>query len=107
MTLDSKASPGLAKSLVVLLSKQHRKPFLILFALFALYPLTGMYNIAFFAIDLFEKLGIGNEQAVAVSSALARALGTCFSSLLIHRLGRRRLYLPSAILSSVTIGLTG
>ena len=28
-----------------------------------------MYNIAFFAIDLFEKLGIGNEQAVAVSSA--------------------------------------
>ena len=84
-------------------------------------PITGMYNIAFFAIDLFEKLGIGNEQAVAVSSAflsfflgeggsgyiffvsffwcggvvviffpqvssaLARALGTCFSSLLIHR----------------------
>ena len=79
--------------------------------------ITGMYNIAFFAIDLFEKLGIGNEQAVAVSSAfvsffgggggllyiffvsffwcfhlfsqvssaLARALGTCFSSLLIHR----------------------
>ena len=32
-------------------------------------PITGMYNIAFFAIDLFEKLGIGNEQAVAVSSA--------------------------------------
>jgi len=107
MTLDSKASPGLAKSLVVLLSKQHRKPFFVLFVLFALYPLTGMYNIAFFAIDLFEKLGIGNEQAVAVSSALARALGTCFSSLLIHRLGRRRLYLPSAVLSSVTIGLTG
>ena len=76
---------GVAKLLMVLLGKQHRKPFIILFALFALYPLTGMYNIAFFAIDLFEKLGIGNEQAVAVSSALARALGTCFSSLLIHK----------------------
>merc|ERR1719430_2379633 len=100
-------SGGMSKLMVVLLSKQHRKPFFVLFVLFALYPLTGMYNIAFFAIDLFEKLGIGNEQAVAVSSALARALGTCFSSLLIHRLGRRRLYLPSAVLSSVTIGLTG
>ena len=34
-----------------------------------------MYNIAFFAIDLFEKLGIGNEQAVAVSSAFLYFLG--------------------------------
>ena len=80
---DTEATGG--NLMVMLLGKQHRKPFFILFALFALYPLTGMYNIAFFAIDLFEKLGIGNEQAVAVSSALARALGTCFSSLLIHR----------------------
>ena len=78
-------SGGVAKLVVELFGKQHRKPFLVLFALCALYPLTGMFNIAFFAIDLFEKLGIGNEQAVAVSSALARALGTCFSSLLIHR----------------------
>ena len=138
----------LAKLMVIVLTKLQRKPFFVLFVLFALYPLTGMYiciihddnngnddfngndndsdnpitgmyNIAFFAIDLFEKLGIGNEQAVAVSSAfssffgeggsgyiffvfflvwrgcghlffqvssaLARALGTCFSSLLIHR----------------------
>ena len=87
----------LAKLMVIVLTKLHRKPFFVLFVLFALYPLTGMYiciihddnngndddgndndsdnpitgmyNIAFFAIDLFEKLGIGNEQAVAVSSA--------------------------------------
>ena len=75
LTGASDAEPGgMSKLMVMLLGKQHRKPFFILFALFALYPLTGMYNIAFFAIDLFEKLGIGNEQAVAVSSALARAL---------------------------------
>ena len=86
LTGASDTEPGGAAKLVVeLFGKQHRKPFLVLFALCALYPLTGMFNIAFFAIDLFEKLGIGNEQAVAVSSALARALGTCFSSLLIHR----------------------
>ena len=34
-----------------------------------------MYNIAFFAIDLFEKLGIGNEQAVAVSLAFLSFFG--------------------------------
>ena len=34
----------LAKLMVIVLTKLHRKPFFVLFVLFALYPLTGMYT---------------------------------------------------------------
>jgi hypothetical protein len=37
------------------MDRDNKRPFLILVALFVLYPLTGMYSITFFAIDLFEK----------------------------------------------------
>merc|ERR1719460_917070 len=80
-----------------------RRPFIILLVLFIVYPLCGMYSIAFFAIDLFQKLGLGNVQTVAVSSALVRVLGTALSSGLMARFGRRKLYIPACVASSILI----
>ena len=42
-----------------LLSPANRRPFLIVAALFLLSPLTGVYNISFFAVSLFKKLELG------------------------------------------------
>jgi MFS family permease len=84
-----------------------RRPFVILLILFIVYPLCGMYSIAFFAIDLFQKLGLGSVQTVAVSSALIRVLGTALSSGLMARFGRRKLYIPACAVSSLSIGLVG
>jgi len=84
-----------------------RRPFVILLVLFIVYPLCGMYSIAFFAIDLFQKLGLGSVQTVAVSSALVRVLGTALSSGLMARFGRRKLYIPACVASSLSIGLVG
>jgi len=91
-----------------LLGRGHdRQPFIILLVLFIVYPLCGMYNIAFFAIDLFQKLGLGSVQTVAVSSALVRVLGTALSSGLMARFGRRKLYIPACAASSLSIGMVG
>jgi len=84
-----------------------RRPFIILLVLFIVYPLCGMYSIAFFAIDLFQKLELGSVQTVAVSSALVRVLGTVLSSGLMARFGRRKLYIPACVASSLSIGLVG
>ena len=42
-----------------LLSPANLRPFLIMAALFLLAPLTGVYNISFFAVSLFNKLKLG------------------------------------------------
>ena len=52
-----------------------------------LYPLCGVYNISFFALELFTKLKLGGAETVAVITALVRVMGTFSSSLLLLRLG--------------------
>jgi len=103
------AGPKLSPSqtVVKLLSGGNRRPYLILLFLFAVHPLTGVYSITFFALDLFEKLGLGSLQAVAVSSAMARVVGTALSSVLMHRCGRRALYIPSSAVATLSMGLVG
>ena len=61
-----------------LFSPSNLRPFLILLVLFTLYPLTGMYSVVFFAIELFERIGINSPVTVAVISALLRCLATTF-----------------------------
>lgn len=61
------------------------RAYLIVAALFAFFPLTGVYNISFFAVDLFNKLGLGGAETVAVFTALVRCLGTSCSTLLLLR----------------------
>jgi len=100
-------SLSFSQALVKLLNRENRKPFFILMVLFAVNPLTGVYSITFFAISLFEKLGLGSLQAVAVTSALARVFGTALSSLLMHRLGRRALYIPACAVSTLAMALIG
>ena len=63
----------------------NRKAFATVTALFMFFPLTGVYNISFFAVDLFNKLELGGAEVVAVFTALVRCLGTCCSSLLLLR----------------------
>ena len=98
---------GFKESLKKLLQGPNLKPFLILVVLFCLYPLTGMYSIAFFAIDLFKKLNLGSAETVAIISALMRCLGTSLSSFLIFKYGRRKIMLVGTTLVCLTIGLVG
>jgi len=98
---------GSKESFKKLFQAENLKPFLILATLFFLYPLTGMYSIAFFAIDLFEKLKLGNAGTVAILSALIRCMGTAVSSVLIFKYGRRKIMLISTTLVCLTIGLVG
>ena len=48
---------------------------------------TGVYNISFFAVSLFTKLGLGGAETVAVFTALVRCGGTLASTLLLLRSG--------------------
>ena len=66
------------------------RPFLIVMTLFVFYPICGVYNISFFAVSLFTKLGLGGAETVAVFTALMRCLGTCCSSFLLLRSGYTR-----------------
>ena len=61
-----------------LFSPCNLRPFLILLALFTLFPLSGMYSVMFFAIELFEKIGINSPVTVACISALLRCVATSF-----------------------------
>ena len=76
---------GIKKSLKKILKGDNLKAFLTVGMLFTLYPLCGVYNISFFAVNLFQKLDLGGAEAVAVFTALVRVLGTFSSSLLLLR----------------------
>ena len=76
---------GLVESIRKLMDSSNRRAFFIVGVLFMFFPLTGIYNISFFAVDLFNKLELGGAEVVAVMTALVRCLGTCCSSLLLLR----------------------
>ena len=101
------AENTLRSSLKKLFSGINRKAFLILFAIFTLYPITGVYSIVFFAIDLFAKLGLGSAVLVAVISALLRCLGTCISSVLLFKFGRRKIMVFSTATCAILNGVIG
>ena len=91
----------LRSSIKKLFSGINCKAFTILFVIFTLYPLTGVYSIVFFAIDLFAQLGLSSAVVVAVISALLRCVGTALSSALLFRFGRRNIM----VISTATCGL--
>ena len=70
-----------------LLRPANLRPLVTVLALFLLYPLTGVYNISFFAVSLFTRLGLGGAETVAVFTALVRCGGTLASTLLLLRSG--------------------
>ena len=74
---------GFRESSRKLFQGSNLRAYLIVAALFAFFPFTGMYTISFFAVDLFQKLGLGGAETVAVFTALVRCLGTSCSSLLL------------------------
>ena len=74
----SQSEKNYMATLKKLFSPSNLRPFLILLVLFTLYPLTGMYSVMFFAIELFKRIGINSPVTVAVISALLRCLATSF-----------------------------
>jgi len=84
---------------------ENLRAYLILGTLFMLYPLTGVYSITFFAVDLFRKLGLGDANTVAVITAFVRCLGTSLSSFLLYKFGRRRIMIVSTGLVTLIMGL--
>ena len=97
----------LRSSIKKLFSGINCKAFIILFVIFTLYPITGAYSIVFFAIDLFNQLGLGSAVVVAVISALLRVLGTCFSSVLLFKFGRRKIMVFSTATCALLNGVIG
>ena len=81
------ARRGVRHTIVTLLQPANLRPFLTVMALFLLFPLTGVYNISFFAVSLFTRLGLGGAETVAVFTALVRCGGTLASTLLLLRSG--------------------
>ena len=81
------ARRGLRHTAAALLQPANLRPFLTVMALFLLFPLTGVYNISFFAVSLFTRLGLGGAETVAVFTALVRCGGTLASTLLLLRSG--------------------
>ena len=79
------ARRGLRHTAAALLQPANLRPFLTVMALFLLFPLTGVYNISFFAVSLFTRLGLGGAETVAVFTALVRCGGTLASTLLLLR----------------------
>ena len=98
---------SLRSSLKKLFSGENCKAFIILFVIFTLYPITGVYSIVFFAIDLFSRLGLVSAVVVSVISALLRVLGTCFSSVLLFKFGRRKIMVFSTATCALLNGLIG
>ena len=84
---------------------ENLQAYLILGALFMLYPLTGCYSITFFAVELFKKLDLGGAEVVAVVTAFSRCVGTSLSSVLLYKFGRRRIMIVSTALVTLIMGL--
>ena len=78
----SSESRGIRETLGRLFSGFNLRAFLTVMMLFVFFPLCGVYNITFFAVDLFRKLELGGAETVAVMTALIRCLGTCASTVL-------------------------
>jgi len=66
-----------------------------------------MYTITFFAVQLFQQMGLGNVLLVTIGVALSRVLGNILSSALIHRFGRRTPYTISSAASCLCMGFIG
>ena len=101
----SSTATSLKVSVGKLLAGENLRAYLVLGTLFMLYPLTGMYSITFFAVDLFSKLGLGDANTVAVITAFVRCLGTSLSSVLLYKFGRRKIMILSTALVTVIMGL--
>ena len=78
---------GIKDMVTNLFTGDNLRPFLIVMGLFLLYPISGLYNIAFFAVSLFQDLELGGAETVAVFTALLRCAGTLCSTLLLFRWG--------------------
>ena len=81
---------GVKETVGRLLQGSNLKAFLTVMMLFIFFPLCGVYNITFFAVDLFKKLELGGAETVAVMTALIRCLGTCASTVLMLKYDLKR-----------------
>jgi len=98
---------GMKETARKLVRGDNLKAFLTLGVLFSLFPLSGVYNITFFAVDLFNKLGLGGAETVAVFCAMVRVLGTFSSTLLLLRFGRKVIYVTCSVLVTIIMGSLG
>ena len=101
----SSTDSSIRKAAQKLFHGENLRAYLVLGTLFMLYPLTGMYSITFFAVDLFRKLELGGANTVAVITAFVRCLGTSLSSFLLYKFGRRRIMIVSTSVVTLIMGL--
>eukprot|EP00094_Tigriopus_californicus_P008953 TCALIF_08629-PA protein Name:"Similar to Tret1 Facilitated trehalose transporter Tret1 (Apis mellifera ligustica)" AED:0.08 eAED:0.08 QI:0/1/0.5/1/1/1/4/0/476 len=99
------------RSHFVLVERDTIRPACIAIGLMGLLPMSGLFNITFFAADIIKDLGFDtNQNAMSVVIGLLRTLGCAISVFTIQKYGRRRCMLVSAVwvtlsMSVATLGV--
>eukprot|EP00095_Tigriopus_kingsejongensis_P011257 maker-scaffold708_size108518-snap-gene-0.15 protein:Tk11257 transcript:maker-scaffold708_size108518-snap-gene-0.15-mRNA-1 annotation:"facilitated trehalose transporter tret1" len=94
------------RSIFVLVERDTIKPACIAIGLMGLLPMSGVFNITFFAADIITSLGFGtNQTAISVMIGLLRTIGSIISTVTIQKYGRRRNLLISSFLVIVSMGV--
>lgn len=86
------------RSHFVLVERDSIRPACIAIGLMGLLPMSGLFNITFFAADIIKNLGFDtNQNGMSVVIGLLRTFGCAISIFTIQKFGRRLCLLVSAV----------
>jgi len=70
-----------------------------------LFPISGIYSVAFFATHLAESMHLGHSSAVAIAVGLVRTLGASLGTGFVQKFGRRRSMIISSGMTTTCLAL--
>merc|ERR1711970_228372 len=70
-----------------------------------LFPISGIYSVAFFATHLAESMHLGHSSAVAIAVGLVRTLGASVGTGFVQKFGRRKSMIISSGMTTACLTL--
>jgi len=70
-----------------------------------LFPISGIYSVAFFATHLAESMNLGHSSAVAIAVGLVRTLGASVGTGFVQKFGRRKSMIISSGMTTACLAL--
>merc|ERR1712098_434114 len=70
-----------------------------------LFPISGIYSVAFFATHLAESMHLGHSSTVAIAVGLVRTFGASVGTGFVQRFGRRKSMIISASMTTLCLVL--
>jgi len=70
-----------------------------------LFPISGIYSVAFFATHLAESMHLGHSSTVAIAVGLVRTCGASVGTGFVQRFGRRKSMIISASMTTLCLVL--